>query len=83
MASRVLERAVEFIGKDLGCEFGFLVCGDDTVPFYERLGWQATANAFVYEQPDGITVGRLRPMVYACQDRPFPEGLLDLRGLPL
>lgn len=81
--SALLKRAAGFICGEIGCEFGFLVCGEGLVAFYERLGWQLVPNAYVYDQPRGKTEGHLKPMVFPCRGQGFPQGRVDLEGLPL
>nr|WP_018466061.1 GNAT family N-acetyltransferase [Calidithermus timidus] len=81
--SLLLEHAAGFICDELGCDFGFLMCGEALVAFYGRLGWQLVPNAYVYDQPAGKVEGRLRPMVFPCRGQGFPQGRVDLEGLPL
>jgi GNAT superfamily N-acetyltransferase len=81
--SALLEHAVGFICAGLECDFGFLMCGEELVAFYRRLGWQLIPNAYVYDQPGGKTEGYLKPMVFPCRGQSFPQGLVDLGGLPL
>lgn len=82
-ASVLLRESVGFIGDRLKCDFAWLMCAEDLVPFYERLGWQRVQGPFYFHQPGGRVQGELAAMAFACQGRPWPEGELDLCGLPL
>lgn len=81
--SALLKHAAGFICDEMGCDFGLLFCGEGLVAFYERLGWQLVPNAYVYDQPRGKTEGHLKLMVFPCRGQGFPQGLVDLEGLPL
>jgi GNAT superfamily N-acetyltransferase len=81
--SALLEYAARFICAELGCEFGFLICGEGLVAFYERLGWRLLPNTCVYDQPGGKVEGELKAMVFSCGGQGFAPGVLDLEGLPL
>lgn len=82
LASEVVRRATEFITDDLRCDFGVLICSDDLVPFYERLGWRRVSNVMKFERygETGVVVGKV--MVFECAGRPLPAGTIDVRGLP-
>jgi len=68
-------------------DFGLVQCGHDVVGFYQRTGWSPIANPVlevdvrdqrsVRDNP-GVMLARpgLRPLAE------WPDGLLDLRGLP-
>ncbi len=67
---------------DLRCDFGVLICGDDLVPFYERVGWKRVSNMMTFERfgETGVVIGEVT--VYECAGRPLPAGTIDVRGLP-
>jgi hypothetical protein len=82
-ASRGMERAAEFITADLPrAEHGLLLCIDIRIPLYERLGWRRVTEQTVFEQPSGQVVGEVNTMVRPFRGRPWPDGRVDLRGLP-
>jgi predicted N-acetyltransferase YhbS len=68
-------------------DFGFVQCGDDVRGFYRRAGWTQVANTVRHLDPgDERTV---REGVWAALVMPgrrpldgWPDGLVDLRGLP-
>ncbi len=82
-ASLALARAADFMRDPLGAEFGLLITGENLLPFYGRLGWRRVSNPLLVEQPGR---GRVRleyvTMVLPLGGRPWPEGEIDLRGLP-
>lgn len=82
-ASAALRRAGAFMADDLGAAFGLLVCRQQLLPFYGRLGWRAFGGTFLVEQPGGtVPFAFNTPMVLPLCD-PAPEvGTIDLCGLP-
>lgn len=82
-ASLALARAADFMRDPVGAEFGLLITGESLIPFYGRLGWRRVSNPLLVEQPGR---GRVRleyvTMVLPLGGRPWPEGEIDLRGLP-
>jgi len=66
----------------LGVEFGLLVCEEDVVPFYERLGWQVVEGPLTFDQPGGQATWPAVVMVLPCGGKAWPEGMIDLCGLP-
>ncbi|MBZ0309798.1 MAG: hypothetical protein K8I82_27285, partial [Anaerolineae bacterium] len=65
--------------------FGLLVCAPEMVAYYASLGWQQVHNRVTFAQPDGKqhtfppTTG---VMIYDCSGENWPEGIIDLEGLP-
>lgn len=82
LASDVLERAARLMTNDLGCDFGILTCGDQLVPFYERLGWIRASNALTFERFGRQGYADANVMVYPCTGRQLPAGTIDVMGLP-
>lgn len=82
IASTLLDESVAFIKKRLSLPFALLTCNLRLEAFYRRLGWKTVDGPTVFTQPDGVrTCGGLT-MVMECGSRPWPEGPIDLRGLP-
>ena len=82
LASEVVRRSTKFMTDDLRCDFGVLICSDDLVPFYERLGWRRVSNVMRFERfgETGAVIGKV--MVFECAGRSLPAGTIDVRGLP-
>jgi hypothetical protein len=82
-ASAALRRAATALEDDHHVDFSLLVCQEQLLPFYERLGWLSFPGRLIVEQPGGSIVFTVNhPMVLpgVC---PAPhEGVIDLRGLP-
>jgi len=80
--SALLQRTAIFMRADLNVGFGLLVCDQDMVPFYSKLGWQTTQDEMVFDFRgskrtfDGIT------MLLPVGERPWPRGTIDLCGTP-
>lgn len=82
IASALLDESIAFIKKRLSLPFALLTCNLRLEAFYQRLGWKTVSGPTVFTQPDGIrTCGGLT-MVVECGSRLWPEGPINLRGLP-
>jgi GNAT superfamily N-acetyltransferase len=82
LGSEVVGRATQLIEDELGCDFGVLMCGDELVGFYERLGWKHAPNAVEYERFGATRLVEINTMVYECGNRSLPPGTIELSGLP-
>lgn len=82
LAAEVVRRATRLIEDELGCDFGVLMCGDELVGFYERLGWKLVPNEMTYERFGATRLVEINTMVYECRNRSLPPGPIELRGLP-
>ncbi len=82
LSTAALRAAASFLRDELRVPFGLLICGEAMVPFYSRLGWQRVAGPTVYDQPGGRVVSDGVTMVLPLSEAPWPEGPIDLRGLP-
>jgi aminoglycoside 2'-N-acetyltransferase I len=82
LATSTLERAATFMRDDLRVAFGLLICGRDMIPFYGRLGWQVVEGPLMFDQPGGKVVFDDATMVLPCVENEWPEGMIDLCGLP-
>lgn len=82
-ASAGLRRAAALLVETHRVAFSLLVCRDQLLPFYERLGWLAFPGRLLVQQPAGSTVFTLnRPMVLPGRDPAPRGGVIDLNGLP-
>jgi aminoglycoside 2'-N-acetyltransferase I len=82
LATATLERAAAFMRDDLRVAFGLLICDERMIPFYSRLGWQVVGGPLTFDQPGGKVVFDDVTMVLPCTDEDWPEGTIDLCGLP-
>jgi nodulation protein A len=83
-----LMRALEpRLRGEFAAEFGFVQCAEDVVGFYRRSGWTPVGNVVRHlDVGDQRTVrDSTTPTLVRAGRRPvtdWPEGLVDLRGLP-
>jgi GNAT superfamily N-acetyltransferase len=82
IATALLDESVAFIKKRLSLPFALLTCNLRLEPFYERLGWRTVNGPTVFTQPNGVRTCKGLTMVLECGLRPWPEGPVDLLGLP-
>jgi GNAT superfamily N-acetyltransferase len=82
IASVLLGESVAFIKKRLSLPFALLTCNSKREVFYKRLGWKTVNGPTVFTQPDGIRTCAGFTMVVELESRLWPEGPIDLRGLP-
>ena len=82
IATALLDESVAFIKKRLSLPFALLTCNLRLEAFYQRLGWKTVTGPTVFTQPDGVRTCRGLTMVVERGPRPWPEGPIDLRGLP-
>jgi aminoglycoside 2'-N-acetyltransferase I len=83
-AGAALRTAAEFMRNELRVEFGLLVCGDQMMPYYGKLGWQLVAGPLMFDQPKGKTTfgDSTKVMVLPCNKHDWPPGVIDLCGPP-
>lgn len=84
---RVLTALQETMGSFAPADFGLLGCREEVVPFYESCGFTRVDAVVRDISPrDGKTVKDGRgPTMICAGARPvpaWPEGMIDLRGLP-
>lgn len=82
LATQAMRVAMRFLDETLDVEFGLLICSPEWVPFYQRLGWQAVDGPLVFDQPGGKVQLTGEVMIRAFRGRPWPSGVIDMRGLP-
>jgi aminoglycoside 2'-N-acetyltransferase I len=74
--------AVEFMCERLKVEFGMLFCLSRLVPFYAGQGWRLVEETVEFEQPTGTIVSPFHVMITPCGERAWPEGKVEVGGLP-
>ena len=82
LATAALEWAAALIRDELQVAFGLLICDECMIPFYSRLGWQVVEGPLMFDQPGGKVVFDDVTMVLPCAGENWPEGTIDLCGLP-
>jgi GNAT superfamily N-acetyltransferase len=80
--SLLLQRAAEFMGADLHVDFGFLVCGKQTIPFYSKLGWEVVEAEMVFDFRGAKRLFQGTIMVLPLGEKCWPAGRIDLCGAP-
>jgi len=81
-ATAIMSEAIAFIEHKLSLPFGLLTCKPQLASFYVRMGWKAIAEPNVFVQPTGNRSCGGVIMVNECGGSPWPEGKIDLCGLP-
>jgi predicted acetyltransferase len=81
-ARMAMEHADNFILEQLQVDFGLLLTGNDIAPFYEKLGWSICKNPLYFDQSTGKTLSDDVTMILPNKNRLWPEGNIDLCGLP-
>jgi predicted acetyltransferase len=81
-ARSALKTALDFLFNPLQVDFGMMIATEQMVPRYEKLGWKVVAGSMRIEQPDGKTNLNFPVMVLPVCRQEWPEGEIDLCGLP-
>jgi aminoglycoside 2'-N-acetyltransferase I len=82
LAGAAMRRAAEFMRATLQLDFGLLFCDAGMLPLYQHLGWQRVAVAVLIDQPQGKVPFHEMTMFLPCQKQNWPEGIIDICGLP-
>jgi predicted acetyltransferase len=82
LAGLALRRLNEALGERDDIEFGMLMCLPELVPYYGRFGWQAVAERIVYTQAWGKETSAEVTMVLSPHGKTWPDGPIDVNGLP-
>ena len=81
-ARSALKTATNFLRDPLQVDFGMMIATEPMVPRYEKLGWSVEARSMWVEQPDGRTTMNFPVMILPVCSQEWPEGEIDLCGLP-
>lgn len=81
-AAQVLRATETFMREHLEVPFGLLVCADETQPVYARCGWQTVAQALIFVQDGKPRSLETCIMILALTSQPWPDGEINLLGLP-
>jgi aminoglycoside 2'-N-acetyltransferase I len=81
-ASSALKVAQSFLLDSLHVDFGLMIATKEMIPRYEKVGWSVIADSLLVDQPDGNTRLNYPVMVLPVLKQDWPEGTIDLCGLP-
>jgi predicted N-acetyltransferase YhbS len=87
LGARLINELRARLSTEFAADFGFLQCGERVVGFYRRAGFTRASNAVRYlDMKDERTVRETNsPTMVMPGRRPvteWPDGVVDLRGLP-
>jgi GNAT superfamily N-acetyltransferase len=82
VARRLVACAVLFLRDEHQLPFALLTCNRKLGLLYEKLGWRIVPGPTVYAQPDGPRACPGLTMVVESGSAAWPEGPIDMRGLP-
>jgi predicted acetyltransferase len=78
----LMAESVKAIKDKLNASFGLLLCRKEVFGFYDKLGWKVNDFPTTFEQPQGKMVFPNLTMTYSCDSDFWPNGPVDLNGLP-
>lgn len=83
-ASAAMKVAADVIRDEMKASFGLLICNAHRVHLYESLGWKVISAPTFFSQSSGKRQfsDAMLVMTYACTERPWPDGPVDLCGPP-
>jgi len=81
-ATELMAGAVTFVRDTLDLSYCLLTCKLRLESLYAGMGWRALDAPNVFTQPTGNRRCGGLIMVFECGPEPWPEGDIDLRGLP-
>jgi len=82
LSSALMRAAAQFMQTKLNVLFGLLVCANETQPFYARLGWKTVAAELWFTENEKRRPMQTAVMILALSNHEWPEGEIDLCGLP-
>jgi GNAT superfamily N-acetyltransferase len=81
-ASALMNRAGDFLRNDLKVDFGLLICAQSKIHLYNSVGWQEIKGPLLVDQPTGKIVFDTVTMILPCSLSTWPDGVVDICGLP-
>jgi predicted acetyltransferase len=81
-ATRALQVAVDFLRDPLKVDFGLMIATEKMIPSYEKRGWKVVAQSIQIQQPDGRRAFSIPVMTLPVLKQDWPEGVIDICGLP-
>jgi hypothetical protein len=82
LASQLLRSTEAEWFATLKAKYGLLLCAEQLVPFYARLGWQRMSSEVRFSQPGAERVWTATCMVLSPAREPVDARVIDLCGLP-
>jgi aminoglycoside 2'-N-acetyltransferase I len=82
VARTLIARGMEFLRDEHQVSLALLTCSRQLGSLYERLGWRVVQGPTVYAQPDGPRTCSGLTMVMESDCISWPDGPIDLQGLP-
>jgi nodulation protein A len=82
LSTAVLGAAAQFMQVELDVPFGLLVCAEETQPLYARLGWKRVATKLWFTGNEKHQSMQTMVMILPLSNQEWPEGEIDLCGLP-
>jgi ribosomal protein S18 acetylase RimI-like enzyme len=82
LAEAALRKAQAFMRDQLRVEFGLLICNQQMIPYYRKLGWQVVEGPLVFQQPQGPVIFEDVTMILPGIRQEWPPGVIDLGGPP-
>ena len=82
-STRLLQAAETFMRENLPADFGLLICGEERIAFYGRVGWQHVADDLFFIQ-DGkrYPIVHIPVMILPLSKTDWTSGEIDLCGSP-
>ncbi len=81
-ATAGLKVAQDFLRDPLQVDFGLMIATREMVTRYQKIGWKVVAHSLTIDQPDGKTKMDISVMVLPVCRQDWPDGEIDLCGLP-
>jgi predicted acetyltransferase len=81
-ATSALKVAMDFLRDPLQVDFGLMIATEKVIPSYEKYGWKMIAQSMLIDQPDGRRAFSIPILVLPVCKETWPEGPIDLCGLP-
>jgi aminoglycoside 2'-N-acetyltransferase I len=82
MSSVLMGAAAQFMQEEIKVTFGLLVCAEETQPFYARLGWKTVAKECWFSGKKELQCMQTVVMIIPLSKEIWPEGKINLCGLP-
>jgi aminoglycoside 2'-N-acetyltransferase I len=82
IAAAMMRRTATLFRDELAVAFGHLLCRADIAPVYASVGWERVAVPTWFTQRSGRQRYPHETMILRCAGQPWPEGEIDLGGLP-
>lgn len=82
LSSALMRAAAQFMQTELNVPFGLLVCENESQPFYVRLGWKTVAAELWFTENIKRRLLQTAVMGLPLSNYEWPEGEIDLCGLP-